>query len=122
MDQNEQPGSTNSATNKNFCRRDILASTAVLSGIGIAGCVGGGGSGGASNSSGSDSNATSVELASGTQGTNAYDSGLGILRAVEEHSNSLDLTITEGGGYVNQAFLFDGGEVNAVALNNSVVV
>jgi len=110
-----------------------LTSTAVAGAVGIAGCAGGddGSDGGSSSSDGDDggedsssegSDQISIELASGTQGTNAYDTGLGILRAVEEHSDRLDLTITEGGGYVNQAYLYDSGDINAVALNNNTIV
>lgn len=102
-------------------RRELLSSAAVVGGISIAGCLGDDGSDGDSEDDGNGGQ-LSLELASGTQGTNAYDSGLGILRAVDEHSDKLDLTITEGGGYVNQAYLFSQGEINAVALNNNTIV
>jgi TRAP transporter TAXI family solute receptor len=135
MAKDEERLESESIRNKRFYRRDFLASATVVGGIGLAGCAGGESGSGDSDSGGSDSDSTdsnsdeeaesevaSVELASGTQGTNAYDSGLGILRAVEEHSDTLDLTITEGGGYVNQAYLFGNGEINAVALNNNTIV
>jgi len=140
MSRDNQRSESKNAKNKTVFRRDFLATAAVGSVVGLAGCVGGGGGGsdssgdngddsggdGGDGSSGGDGGAesevASVELASGTQGTNAYDSGLGILRAVEEHSDTLELTITEGGGYVNQAYLFDSGEINAVALNNNTIV
>jgi TRAP transporter TAXI family solute receptor len=131
MQESEQSSESENVKDKKFRRRDFLASAAVVGGIGLAGCAGGeggsdsgdgDGSDDSSGSGGTESDVVSVELASGTQGTNAYDSGLGILRAVEEHSDTLDLTITEGGGYVNQAYLFDSGEINAVALNNNTIV
>jgi len=131
MPSEDSADGTSSAANRNLRRRKFLLGTAAANLFGLAGCAGnsdGGsdGTGGDDDSDGGDdgdgSGQVSIELASGTQGTNAYDTGLGILRAVEDHSDTLNLTITEGGGYVNQAYLYDSGEINAVALNNNTIV
>ncbi|QOS12785.1 TRAP-type transport system periplasmic substrate-binding protein [Haloferax gibbonsii] len=123
-------------------RRSIIKAAAAGAGtVAITGCLGGdsesdsgsgsgsggdsGSDGGSSDDSGSDggSGGSSYQLRMGgsSQGSTAFNSMQALARALNEHSDSLRMTVEQTQGNVANMYQYDQGNIPAVATDNNTI-
>lgn len=88
-------------------RRTVLKMTGGLSAVGItglSGCLG--------------DDQTALTISGGPSGSTTDAAGQALVRAVNEHSDTVNLSVTESGGWVANSQLYDQGEVEAIGMDN----
>ena len=92
------------ATRRTFLRSAV--GIGAVGATGLAGCLGGNG------------DTHTVTISGGPSGSTTDAAGRALERAVNEHSDEVNLTVTESGGWVENSQLYDGGEVEAIGMDN----
>lgn len=89
-------------------RRTVLKSAAAVGLTSIAGCMGG-------------DDIEQIEMAISATGTTAGQAAQALQRALDEHSDSVSLTLQESGGDPASVRLFDDGDVEATTATNYLI-
>jgi len=120
-------------------RRNVLKGTAGIGTIAITGCLGNGGSsdgssGGSDGSSGdgsSDGSSSStdgsseesfeLQMGGSSQGSTAFNSMQALARALNQHSDTLSMTVQQTQGNVANMYQYDQGSLPAIATDNNTI-
>lgn len=96
---NNKPWASRSTT-----RRSFLAAAGTVGVVGVAGCLG--------------DDVETVTISGAFSGSTTDRAGRAVERAVNDHSESVRVSVTESGGWVENSRLYDGGEVESIGMDD----
>ncbi len=111
----ERPERMSEKTNTQT-RRSVLKGTVGIGMVAISGCLGGGGSG-----DGSGGGSYQLRMGGSSQGSTAFNSMQAFARALNEHSDSLRMTVEQTQGNVANMYQYDQGKIPSIATDNNTI-
>lgn len=93
----------------NFSRRKFVKAAGATSVVGLTGCLGG------------DSDTTTVNMGVTGSGSSTTAAGQALSRAVQQHSDSVQMPVQQTKGWVANAYLYDEGELTAAGIDNNTI-